>query len=587
MNKLIANFKIDTHLATILGESYRSSEYAIKELVDNAWDADAENVEIIFPKSFTQDPIIVKDDGTGMTEKEVRNEYLFIANSRTSRKGDRTPTKKRRVKGKKGIGKFAGLTVGNVMELVTFARGTKTTVWIDKKELLESKRDIEKVDLPIESEPCDLTLKGTIITIRNLHEKFSFPNPERFSEILVQDYGREDGIKITVDGRQIDAGDIAGNTITQKIDIPGFGSATLKCTITDKPTKNSGVSIRVGGKFIGKPITFGILNNPNIPAKLNKRVYAEIEADGLAPDVSADWGYIFENSIGLQKIQDAVGPIIEGQIQDKYNYEISLQKARNKIKLNSELSKLPEYKRQFAWKKLDSVLSTFYAEEDGKFDSIISVVLDALSKDDYYDVIVSIDEAKDNEVSKFAEALSQFGLAEISFTIQQANNRIRFLDYIDKLISDGSILEKDIHRAIEKSLWIFGDSYSLMSSNETLKKTIESITTTLYKGADPLKRPDLLLSQDFSNDYLLIEFKRPSHTISRDDENQAEKYRDELLNHLGKGIKIEILIIGGKVDERIDSSNLSTNSRLLTFTKIISDARARIQWLLKEFPLDK
>ena len=40
MNK--ANFKVDTRLTSLLGENYRSTEVALKELIDNAWDADAE-----------------------------------------------------------------------------------------------------------------------------------------------------------------------------------------------------------------------------------------------------------------------------------------------------------------------------------------------------------------------------------------------------------------------------------------------------------------------------------------------------------------------------------------------------------------
>lgn len=93
MNK--ANFKVDTRLTSLLGENYRSTEVALKELIDNSWDADAENVWVTLPEPFTNDPIIIKDDGSGMTDREVRNEYLFIANSRTSRKGDRTPLKQR------------------------------------------------------------------------------------------------------------------------------------------------------------------------------------------------------------------------------------------------------------------------------------------------------------------------------------------------------------------------------------------------------------------------------------------------------------------------------------------------------------
>ena len=40
-------FQVDTRLAFLLSENYRSTESAIKELVDNAWDADADNVKII------------------------------------------------------------------------------------------------------------------------------------------------------------------------------------------------------------------------------------------------------------------------------------------------------------------------------------------------------------------------------------------------------------------------------------------------------------------------------------------------------------------------------------------------------------
>jgi hypothetical protein len=38
------SFRVDPRIAEILGESYRSSEQALKELVDNAWDSDATKV---------------------------------------------------------------------------------------------------------------------------------------------------------------------------------------------------------------------------------------------------------------------------------------------------------------------------------------------------------------------------------------------------------------------------------------------------------------------------------------------------------------------------------------------------------------
>ena len=71
-------FQVDSRLVTLLSQESSSSERALKELVDNAWDADAEEVTIGLPKPLSGDPIVIQDDGTGMTEEELRRHYLSI-----------------------------------------------------------------------------------------------------------------------------------------------------------------------------------------------------------------------------------------------------------------------------------------------------------------------------------------------------------------------------------------------------------------------------------------------------------------------------------------------------------------------------
>ena len=186
-----ATFRVDPRLASLLGESYRCTEQAIKELIDNAWDADAENVWITLPKPLTSKPIVVKDDGTGMSEREVREEYLSIATDRRTRKGLLTLLKKRSVKGRKGIGKFAGLVAAETMDVETQARGKTTTLRIVKHELLGSQCDLEKVKLAIQAvatDPCD---HGTTITLSELNSKFSLPQPEALRELLALEYSRD------------------------------------------------------------------------------------------------------------------------------------------------------------------------------------------------------------------------------------------------------------------------------------------------------------------------------------------------------------------------------------------------------------
>ncbi len=72
MNKS-ARFKVDPRLASLLGEGYRSSEEALKELVDNAWDADAEVVRVQLPHHVTPGSI-VKDRPEPHGQREERHQ---------------------------------------------------------------------------------------------------------------------------------------------------------------------------------------------------------------------------------------------------------------------------------------------------------------------------------------------------------------------------------------------------------------------------------------------------------------------------------------------------------------------------------
>ena len=70
-----AHFRVDPKLAHVLGESYTTSEKALKELVDNVWDAEATEVHVTVPNILTDSPIIVQNNGSGMKTTEFEAEY--------------------------------------------------------------------------------------------------------------------------------------------------------------------------------------------------------------------------------------------------------------------------------------------------------------------------------------------------------------------------------------------------------------------------------------------------------------------------------------------------------------------------------
>jgi len=123
-----------------------------------------------------------------------------------------------------------------------------------------------------------------------------------------------------------------------------------------------------------------------------------------------------------------------------------------------------------------------------------------------------------------------------------------------------------------------------MSSNSTLARIIGEYTNTKFKGERADKRPDLFLSQDLYDQYLLIEFKRPAHSLTRNDENQAIKYRDDLTPKFGK---LSILVLGGERHKSVSSQYDRDDLRVISYAALISRARTQLQWLIDQLTTEK
>jgi len=578
-----ANFKVDPRLAKLLGESYRSTEYALKELVDNAWDAEATAISITLPDPMTLDPILIEDNGNGMTEQELRREYLTIANDRCSRKGDRTPRLKRLVKGRKGIGKFAGLMVASVMDVRTVARKKKTQVVISKESLLSEEKDLERINLPITVSETSDDISGTTVILTGLNQRYEFPRADKLKGLLMLEYGREHDVAITVNGEKLGVEDLPGEHFTHEENVIEAGSIRLNFKISNgsKPLKQAGIAIRVSGKIVGRSSFFGLEDDPEIPPKLLKKVYGELEADGLedSDSITADWGDVIENSKAFQALKPVVQAYIKNAVEQVFKREVALQRGRLQQQINRRLAEMPEYRRRFARIALEKVMKRFFGESDEKVEVLVSVVLDAFEKDEYWQVLKQIDESRDSDIEAFVSALEEFGLLDMALMANQAQSRLKLLDSLEALIRNPDTLEMAIHKVIEANLWVLGYEYSLIASNKTTARTIEEYTNTKFVGERAAKRPDLFLAQNLRGNYLLIEFKRPSKPITRDDQNQVTEYRDDLEPKFGE---IEILLLGKCRDLKALIQNDPPRMKVYGYEALISSARTQLDWLLKE-----
>jgi hypothetical protein len=576
--KRSANFRVDARLASLLGEGYRSSEEALKELVDNAWDADSEKVIVSLPNEMTSDPVIIEDDGSGMTEAELREEYLVVASDRRTRKGDFTAAKRRRVKGRKGIGKFAGLLVAKEMTIETCARGKRTRVRITKQDLLANGggSDLDQIPLPIETDSVPLDQHGTKITLAGLNQALEFPSPERLRQLLILEYGRQDGFEIIVNDQKTAIDDIPGTTVAAETPIQDVGSVRIKFTVADgsRTLKQHGIVIRVGGKMVGPPSMFGLEQDEVIPPKLLRKVYGEIEADGLASFVTADWGAIVQNSKPYQAIQKWAAEQLRSQIEKTFRNELNLARGRLKLETKRRLEALPENRRRSAQEAVERIFARFYGEKEERIETVVNITLDAFERDEYWVVFQKLQEARHSGVARLSEGLNDFGLVDLANMAQVTRARLQALDHLEALIFDDATRELDLHQAIVNNLWIFGPEYHLLSSNRTLATLVDGLAET-KKGQD---RPDLFLAQTLTHEHVLIEFKRPKLYITRDHEAQARKYRDALARQFSN---IRILLIGRGRHEDIPPDYISKDVTIMSYVDLISRARAELSWILE------
>ena len=583
MNTADAHFSVDTRLTRLLGETYRSSEAALKELVDNAWDAEAANVWVTLPGPMSASDLIVRDDGAGMTALEMRTQYLNIASDKRRRTGDRTPVLNRKIKGRKGIGKFAGLVIAGSMRVTSVARGVECELLIDKLSLLDNEDDLEAVSLPFSEGPAAEGSVGTIITLSDLDDRLNFPVPERLREILVHEYGRETGFAVYVNGTPLSVEDVPGPNTKVTADLPLAGAVDLRFTIADgkRLPRSPGIVLKVDGKTVGRPMTFGLEEDEEVPASLLRRVYGEVELTGLDDFVTADWGGVMENSKAFQETRAHVVTEVKARLRETHTRDMSLQKARLQQRLNRRLERLPEHRRRFAEDALGRILKRFYGETDDRVATIAEVALDAMEHDAYWAVLERIGAASNGDVDVFARSLEEFGLLELGAIAAQAAHRRAFLDLFEKLLENPKTLEKEVHTAFESNLWMLGRRYSAMASNISTKRIVETYCFTKFKGARAAKRPDLLLSEDSGGGLLLIEFKRPQHSISRDDIAQAEKYRDDLGTLLSSSARMEILMLGKGRAVTIDTKNLSPAVTINSYAGVVATARGEMEWLVR------
>ena len=180
-------FEFSLSVLRHLGPSlYRSFATVIAEAISNSWDADAKSVHI----EMKGDLLVISDNGNGMDADDLQNKFFNIGyNRRRDPKCQRALTYsasgRRRVLGRKGIGKLAYLSLAKEMILVTQKKGKGTVCVAISEEEIDSaiEGDQKPMDWKLRQldpnkleDVCKIKESGTKLVFKGLRKKLTKHN---------------------------------------------------------------------------------------------------------------------------------------------------------------------------------------------------------------------------------------------------------------------------------------------------------------------------------------------------------------------------------------------------------------------------
>jgi hypothetical protein len=189
-------------------------------------------------------------------------------------------------------------------------------------------------------------------------------------------------------------------------------------------------------------------------------------------------------------------------------------------------------------------------------------------------------------IQRLTKQLEEYDLPQLTSVAGIITDRLQKLRLLEATIQNENAYEikgkQSVHKQLARAFWIFNDSYWLLCSNEPLasflnKKYPEATT-------EERLRPDFICANDQKN-LVIVEIKRPSHTVTKDDINQVQDYLisvDEYYpsNTFEKKGYIMAKNVTPHIQKKIDDTK---SVEFMSYTRLVTECRQRYQEYLKVF----
>jgi hypothetical protein len=591
MDNIHGQFIFSPRILDHLGISaYNSVRKCLAELVANAYDADAREVNIGLPDIIDENAIItISDDGGGMTAEEVCQKFLHIERNRRE-EGEKTASG-RLVIGSKGIGKLAGFGIASRLRLTTYKDNAQSSLTIDAAALNTVKALSEHVfDILVTKTEHS---KGTTVELLNLHAGLHLPPADVVRRHLFRTMPPRTDFKILVNGVECTAEDIIGEKAGFSQDIDGVGRVTGFYIIANTRQSQPGLAVRVRGRIVQEPSLFGLDTRAHGFFTAEK-VIGEINAEFLDPEEpvadgrdlikTARDGFL-DDSDSVRDFNEwaktFVRKVVQGVDTSETRKRTDALLATPEIK--SRLDKLPAHIRGTATRVVRGIIEKLKTASDEDATKLVEWILRYFESNVLKELMNAIASADIREAEKLGTLIQEWGLMQVNSVVGIIKTQIGIIMRLEELVASDKSAEIDLHKLIESNLWLVREGLELWSSDKPLKTLLDGHVDQLYEKKRAI-RPDLVCrSRNDGKEAVILEFKKPAEKIVMEHVTQALEYEGIIKKHR-PNIQFITYVVGRTYDPSvlaIRDKQAQAELHLWSFEEILQKARVRFEKILE------
>ena len=610
---------------------YSSMPAVLSEAVANAWDADATRVDIT--TDFDVGTITIEDNGHGMDVADANEKYLSVGYERRIAGEGITPRLKRKVMGRKGIGKLSLFAIAKTVTVHSVKEGATHGFVMDEKDIEEAAKNRNHVYHPDAVVPGEIDIEeGTRIILSNLKQEKGRPGAmvtkiaRRFSVI-----GESDKFDVSVNGNLITPEDRNYHRKLQYVWAFGWrgrhaaGNAKAERRFALSPEVRVGSSVELVDGWIGTAEKAGDMREPETKESINeiavmvrgkmaqddvlkeigeggmysKYLIGEIIADFLDRDEDEDISttgreHIKKDSERYRAVVDKIREDLK-TIQSKWT-ELRNEEGKGKAleipQIKEWYEGLPSEHKSVAKKLFGKINQLTIESDDTRRRLFVSSIL-AFEALKLRNLLDRLNEINVNNLETVNDIFVQLDDLEASAYYQITRGRLEVIRELNEAV-DENTRERVIQNHLFKHLWLLDPSWERAAQTERMESRVEKAFDSINAGLSEEQRNGRLdiKYKTTGNKHVVIELKRPGVTIDSSElQKQVKKYRGAVLNILkdqGKSREyVEFVCVVGrdpkdwgdydKAEEESRDALEKLKARIVKYDELINNAQMAYQ----------